>query len=98
MVFADALAKPAVTFGALPKEIHTLWKSIQRGPGTVPLRHAVRNMIAPKDAVYGHICKVDPNGPLMQRVRESFEIQTIKEINALVGSTTSARKKAQGTD
>ena len=29
----------------------------------------------PRDARYGHICKVDPNGPVMHRIRGVFEIK-----------------------
>ena len=74
-VFAAALAKPIGTPGSLPEEIHSLWKGIASGPGTIPLRHSVRNMIVPKDAKYGYMCRVDPNGPLMQRVRNVFEVK-----------------------
>ena len=32
-VFEDALKRPIGTRGSLPKEIHELWNTIQRGPG-----------------------------------------------------------------
>ena len=51
---------------------------MQRGPGAAQERHALRNAIVPKDATYGHLCKVDPNGPLMNRIRKVFEIRQKK--------------------
>ena len=32
----------------------------------------------PKDAGYGHVCTIDPNGPLMNRIKEVFETKTQK--------------------
>ena len=61
--------------GALPKDIHDLWATLQKGPGAVKERHALRNAIVPKDAKYGHVCKVDQDGPLMKRIRTAFEIK-----------------------
>jgi hypothetical protein len=46
---------------------------MQKGPGAAQERHALRNAIVPRDATYGHICKVDPTGPLMQRIRNVWE-------------------------
>ena len=74
-----ALKLPLGTRGALPKEVHELWDSLQSGPGAAKERHALRNAIVPKDAGYGHICQVDPNGPLMNRIRNVFEIKQTKD-------------------
>ena len=77
-MFDKALKMGAGTRGALPSEIHDLWNTMQRGPGAAQERHALRNAIVPKDATYGHLCKVDANGPLMNRIRNVFEIRQKK--------------------
>ena len=77
-IFDRALKMDAGTKGALPSEIHDLWTTMQSGPGAAQERHALRNAIVPKDAKYGHVCKVDPNGPLMNRIRDVFEIKQKK--------------------
>ena len=77
-VFDDALKRTPGTRGSLPVEIHEVWNNIQRGPGSAKERHALRNAIVPKDAGYGHICTIDPNGPLMNRVKEAFEVKQKK--------------------
>ena len=48
---------------------------MQRGPGAAKERHALRNALVPKDATYGHIIKVDPNGSVMNRIRQVFEVK-----------------------
>ena len=65
--FVNAMSLPPGSMGALPQEIHTLWNSIAHGPGTIPQRHALRNAIVSRSANYGHVCKIDPGGPLMKR-------------------------------
>jgi hypothetical protein len=77
-VFDDALKRPPGTRGALPDEIHELWNTIQNGPGSAKERHALRNAIVPKDASYGHVCTIDPNGPMMNRIKQVFEIKQKK--------------------
>jgi len=72
-IFERALKMDPGTRGALPSEIHDLWNTMQRGPGAAQERHALRNAIVPRDATYGHICKVDPTGSLTQRVRNVWE-------------------------
>ena len=59
-VFDDALKRTPGTRGSLPVEIHEVWNNIQRGPGSKEERHALRNMIVPRDAGYGHVCTIDP--------------------------------------
>ena len=86
-VFQDALALPPGSMGSLPPEVHTLWKSISSGPETIPQRHALRNMIVTKNAPYGHICRVDPDGRLMQRIRKVFEVKQRNQ--QMVGLTES---------
>jgi hypothetical protein len=77
-VFDEALKRTPGTRGSLPAEIHEVWNNIQRGPGAAKERHALRNAIVPKDAGYGHICTIDPNGPLMTRIKEVFEVKQKK--------------------
>jgi hypothetical protein len=77
-IFERALKMDPGTRGALPSEIHELWNSMQKGPGAAQERHALRNAIVPRDATYGHICKVDPTGSLMQRVRNVWETKQKK--------------------
>ena len=77
-VFEKALQKVPGTRCSLPVEIHEVWNQIKRGPGAAKERHALRNAIVPLDAGYGHVCNVDPNGPLMNRIREVFEIKQKK--------------------
>ena len=77
-IFERALKMDPGTRGALPNEIHELWNSMQKGPGAAQERHALRNAIVPRDATYGHICKVDPTGPLMQRIRNVWETKQKK--------------------
>ena len=78
-IFERALKMDPGTRGALPNEIHELWNSMQKGPGAAQERHALRNAIVPRDATYGHICKVDPTGPLMQRIRNVWETKQKKD-------------------
>ena len=77
-IFERALKMDPGTRGALPNEIHELWNSMQKGPGAAQERHALRNAIVPRDATYGHICKVDPTGPMMQRIRNVWETKQTK--------------------
>ena len=77
-VFDDALKRTPGTRGSLPVEIHEVWNNIQSGPGSAKERHALRNCIVPKDAGYGHVCTIDPNGPLMNRIKSVFEIKQKK--------------------
>ena len=77
-IFEQALKMEPGTRGSLPKEIHDLWATLQRGPGAVQERHALRNAIVPKDAKYGHVCRVDQNGPLMTTIRSAIEIEPKK--------------------
>ena len=77
-VFDDALKRPQGTRGSLPTEIHEVWNNMQKGPGSAKERHALRNAIVPKDAGYAHICTIDPNGLLMNRIKEVFEIKQKK--------------------
>ena len=77
-IFDRALKLSPGTRGALPNEVHELWNSMQKGPGAAQERHALRNAIVPRDATYGHICKVDPTGPLMQRIRNVWETKQKK--------------------
>ena len=73
--------------GALPSEVHELLNSLARGPGAAQQRHALRNAVVPKNASYGHICKVDATGPLMQRIKDVFEVkQRKKQMKGLTGS------------
>ena len=74
-VFEDALQRAPGTRGSLPAEIHEMWRNMARGPGSAQERHALRNAIVPKDASYGHVCTIDSNGPLMNRVKAMFEIK-----------------------
>ena len=78
-VFDKALKLPPGSRGALPSEIHDLWNTLQRWPGAAQERHALRNAIVPNDAGYGHVCKIDPNGEVMNRIRTVWEIKQ-KEI------------------
>ena len=78
-VFDDALKKTPGTRGSLPPEIHEMWNNIQRGPGAIQERHALRNAIVPKGAGYGHVCAIDPDGPLMHKVKEVFEVKHHKK-------------------
>ena len=59
-------------------EIHEVWNNIQRGPGSAKERHALRNACVPKDAGYGHVCTIDPNGLLTKRIRDVFEVKQKK--------------------
>ena len=77
-VFADALARAPGTRGSVPVEIHELWNSMQRGPGSAAERHALRNAIVPKTAGYNHICTIDPNGSIMTRIKDVFEVKQKK--------------------
>ena len=74
-VFDDALRRPPGTRGSLPPEIREMWNKFQRGPGAIQERHALRNLIVPKSAGYSHVCTIDPDGPLMNKVKEVFEIK-----------------------
>jgi hypothetical protein len=51
---------------------------LQQGPGAAQERHALRNLCVPRDATYGSICKVDPTGPLMQRIRTVWQTKQKK--------------------
>ena len=55
-----------------------MWAGIQKGPGSAKERHALRNAVVPKNAAYSHLCQVDPNGPLMRRIKEVFEVKQKK--------------------
>ena len=77
-VFEDALKKAPGSRGSLPVEIHEVWNNMQRGPGSAKERHALRNAIVPRDACYGHVCTLDPNGPMMHRIKEVFEVKQKK--------------------
>ena len=77
-VFDDALKRPPGTRGSLPVEIHEVWNNIQKGPGAAKERQALRNAIVPKQAGYGHICTINPNGQLMKRIKEVFEYKQKK--------------------
>ena len=68
--FEKALKLPSSVKGALPQEIHDAWKSLPRGPGASAQRNALRNAIMPRDARYGHLCNVDPEGALMKQVKK----------------------------
>jgi hypothetical protein len=74
-VFERALKLPPGTNGSLPQEIHDFWNSITRGPGSAQQRHALRNEIVPKNAHYGTVVNIDPNGKKMQKIRSAFEIK-----------------------
>ena len=71
--FEKALQLPEGTPGALPQEIHELWQNYSSGPGACAMRNAIRNAIVPKNAGYGHVCTVSPNGALMQKVKSLFK-------------------------
>jgi hypothetical protein len=78
-MFCDkALKMDPGTRGALPHEIRELWKSLQQGPGAAQERHTLRNLCVPRDATYGSICKVDPTGPLMQKIRTVWQTKQKK--------------------
>ena len=77
-VFEDALKKAPGSRGSLPVEIHEVWNNITRGPGSAKERHALRNAIVPRDACYGHVCTLDPNGPMMHRIKTVFEVKQKK--------------------
>jgi hypothetical protein len=77
-IFERALKLDPGTRGGLPSDIHDLWNTMQKGPGAAQERHALRNAIVPRDATYGHICKVDPTGPPMNRIRNAFETKQKK--------------------
>ena len=77
-VFEDALKRTPGTRVSLPIETHEVWNNIQRGPGSAKERHALRNAIVPKNAGYGHICTIEPNEPLTNKIKEVVEIKKKK--------------------
>ena len=77
-VFEDALKRPPGTRGSLPVEIHEVWNNIQRGPGAAKERHALRNACVPRGAGYGHVCTINPNGLLIKRIKDVFEVKQKK--------------------
>ena len=74
-VFNKALQIAPGCRGSLPTAIHDLWKTMASGPGAAKERHALRNACVPKNADYRNVCNADVNGPLMQRIRNVFEIK-----------------------
>ena len=77
-VFHDALKRTPGTRGSLPVEIHEVWNNIQSGPGAAKERHALRNYVVPRSAGYGHVCTIDQNEPLLNRIKSAFEIKQKK--------------------
>ena len=57
--------------GCLDPEAKDIWQSLQGKPGTIPERNELRNMIAPRDAQYGHLVKFD-DGAALQKIRDCF--------------------------
>ena len=71
LAFDNALNKPPGVVGSLPPEVHEAWQKLQRGPGTIPERHALINLLVRKNASYGHIVRVDE--PQLESFREAFK-------------------------
>ena len=74
-IFDKALKTAPGVRGALPQEVVDLWYSIKNGPGAAKERHAIRNAIVPRDAAYGTIVTIDPNGRQMEKIRTAFQIR-----------------------
>ena len=78
-VFEAALKATPGSRGARPSDVHELWRTFAKGPGAAQQRHALRNAVVPKNASYGHVCKIDATGPVMQRIKTVFEVRQRKE-------------------
>ena len=64
--------------GSLYPEVRDIWQSLQGKPGTIPERHALGNMTAPRDAQYEHVVKFD-DGAALQKIRACFHTQQNKK-------------------
>ena len=69
-VFSNALAKHTGVPGALPQEVKDLWHSLH-GPGTIPERNALRNMMVPRNAGYGHMVQFQ-DGAMLEKMKQVF--------------------------